>query len=140
MSGGLLIWSQHIQAKRDDRRQQRNIERAVRYESLDQVRHAIDSGARIITVLEQLSREDVPNESSAIALIDHWNDTVSGALISVTSMGAQQLRDELVANTTLIERVKSRIDAGTFERTLLGEVIDSLARIESLYIELKVRF
>ncbi len=41
VSGGLLILSHHLQAKRDDRRQQRAFERAARSESLEPIKRVV---------------------------------------------------------------------------------------------------
>jgi len=84
LSGVLLFVNQHFQAKRDDRRQQRAFERAVRSESLERIKHAVNMGVRMNTLLDALDSEQGRITESAISLIPEFNLALNGALLSAT--------------------------------------------------------
>lgn len=137
VSGGLLILSHHLQAKRDDRRQQRAFERDVRSEPLERIRHAVEIGLRMVTLLATSNREGRITEP-AMGMFPEFNLAFNGALLTTRAMGAQQLREELLALEPLMQDFERAISEGTFDGDLLSKVGDLLVRIESQYIELKV--
>jgi len=135
LSGVLLFVGQYIQARRDDQRQQRVFERSVRSESLERIKHAVEMGVRMITLLDAESEEGRITE---ISLVPEFNLSLNGAIISATAMGAQQLKDELIELGFLMQGFARVMRKGTFDRALLEEAARLLARIENQYIELKI--
>ena len=138
VSGGLLILSHHLQAKRDDQRQQRALERAARVESLDWVKRAIDVGSTASVFFGRAS-----DGGGIDATDEEWAEmrgyevTLNRALVSAIAIGAAGLQHELVALSANHSKIVDEIRTGRLDMTRLDETIENLARLESLYIELK---
>ena len=134
LGGVLVMINQHFQAKRDDRRQQRTFERAVRSEPLERIKHAVDIGLRMVTLLNEEADSGRMAES-AISLVPEASLAFNGAYISATT---QELRDELSEFRHLMDSFVRAIEVGTFDQTLFNKSADLLTRIETQYLELKI--
>jgi len=139
VTGLLLILSQYFQTQREEHRQQRDFARAVRGESLDRIKLAIDTGVTITTQLEEWS-EGRAVQSTITQIIYEYNVALNGALVSATTLEAEQLKRELINLSTLTDHIADTIQNDTFTSTLLGEAINQLALIENQYTELKVKW
>ena len=104
VSGGLLLLSHHLQGKRDDRRRQRDFERATRGESLDQIQHVIDLGAKVSIHVDAFSRG---GEITPDRIEDFYQLAVASnrAQISCIAIGGQQIDHELAVLSSLMERM-----------------------------------
>jgi len=138
ISGVLLILNNHLQAKRDKNNQIRDYQMAARSEILSPVKHAIDLGAAVTFELDRLS-EGAELTDSCLTMIREFGRILNSALVSATAIGEQQLRNDLVAISSSIEQIILAMKDGTFKRVSLEEVIDSLAEIQALYINLKLK-
>ena len=139
VSGGLLILSHHLQAKRDDRRQQRDFERGIRGESLGRVKHAVDLGPAVTAYLHRISSGGEITDTG-LSTIHGFSAALDGALVSAIAIGEEQLKDDIVRLSGLMQQIASAVSSGTLQVTLLGDAIDSLAHIEARHIEIKIRF
>ena len=138
VSGVLAMFAQHFQAQRDDLRQQRAYEKGVRSEGLNRVKHLIDIGTSLTAYLDVGSVEGAFPEAG-INEIHQYSAALNGALVSSIAMEAPELKSELLTNSSLTARVGNLVNTHRpFDRTLFGEMIDNLARIEHQYTELKL--
>jgi len=137
ISGILLILNNHLQAKRDNDRQQRDYQMATRIEILSRVKHAVDLGAAVTFELDRIS-EGAEITDYCLTVIREFGRALNGALVSAIAIGEHQLRSELLELSSSMEQIVLTIKDGTFKNVLLGEVIDKLAAIESRYVTLRL--
>jgi len=135
LSGVLLFVGQYFQARRDDKRQQRVFERSVRSESLERIKYAVDIGVRMLTLLDAESE----GMESARDLVLEFNLGLNGALLCARAMGAQQLEDELMTISSLMQNIALTMNMGTVDRELLPESARMFASVEKHYMELKMQ-
>ena len=129
VSGGLLILSHHLQAKRVDQRQQRAFERAARSESLERIKNAVDMGLKMVTLFSQ-------NRGSAIVLMPEFNLALNGAIVSARVAEADYLEDELRVLLSLMRDFAGSKDVNS----AMVEVEARLASIDNHYIELRIGY
>lgn len=135
LGGVLVMINQHFQAKRDDRRQQRAFERAVRSEPLERIKQVVDIGLSFTTQLAEIHDGRRPDSDLDLS---GYRAVLHGAVLTAYARGAQTLQDKLVELSSIISRIGEAIGGETLDASVLADAINQLALIENHYIELKI--